>query len=151
VLLSLAAKAGLMGIPILTSWFFKYAYIPFDHTVRGFDEPPTLDIQMLNPLDEQRPLAQVAILGLIYVTVIFAKHTMGPTSVLVIAVVSARLIDDPLFRPKSAAATLQIARIAAAGGGAPRVARTLLADFPARFADDPSVAAATALARHLGT
>ena len=55
VLLSLASRAGLMGIPmalILTSWFFKYAYILFDHTVRGFDEPPTLDIQMLNPLDE---------------------------------------------------------------------------------------------------
>src|SRR5712664_581977 len=65
LLLSLAAKAGLMGLPlavILTSWFFKYAYILFDHTVRGFDEPPTLDIQMMNPLSEQRPLAQVALL-----------------------------------------------------------------------------------------
>jgi len=65
-------------------------------------------------------------------------------------VVSARLTHDPSFRPKSAAATLQIARIAAGGGGTPRVARTLLADFPARFAGDPSVAAANALARHLG-
>src|ERR1700688_2998441 len=76
VLLSIAAKAGLMGIPmalILTSWFFKYAYILFDHTVRGFDEPPTLDIQMLNPLDEQRPLAQAVILGLIYAAVEFAE------------------------------------------------------------------------------
>ena len=66
VLLSLAARAGLMGVPlafILTSWFFKYAYILFDHTVRGFDEPPTLDIQMQNPFSEQRPLARVAILG----------------------------------------------------------------------------------------
>jgi hypothetical protein len=344
LLLSLAAKAGLMGLPlalILTCWFFKYAYILFDHTVRGFDEPPTLDIQMLNPFSEQRPLAQVAILGLIYLAVNFARHAIGPTSALVIAVVaalflpasvailgleqnifkaaypvawvrmalrlgpmyalvlaiiagysllmallgrwepwlpvriaifmfcilsifsvlggalyerrhelgletwasperteelrlkqdlrqsekevtdaygqmrvgshthawqllqtwltargnapddyrwlcgrvaawgdpryitrltedyvdrllalkrtgealdvvSARLADDPTFRPKSAAATLQIARIAAAGGGTPRVARTLLADFPTRFAGDPSVAAATALARHLG-
>ena len=65
-------------------------------------------------------------------------------------VVSARLTHDPSFRPKSAAATLQIARIAAAGGGTPRVARTLLADFPTRFAGDPCVPAATALARHLG-
>lgn len=50
VLLALAAKAGLMGIPlafVLTSWFFKYAYFLFDHTVRGFDEPPALDISML--------------------------------------------------------------------------------------------------------
>ena len=100
VLLSLAAQAGLMGLPlalILTSWFFKYAYILFDHTVRGFDEPPTLDIQMLNPLDEQRPLAQVAIVGLIYVAVVFAQHTMGPTSALIIAVMAA------LFLPASVA------------------------------------------------
>jgi hypothetical protein len=344
ILLSIAANAGLMGIPlafILTSWFFKYAYILFDRTVRGFDEPPTLDIQMLNPLDEQRPLAQVAILGLIFIAVEFSRRKLGPTSALVIAVVaalflpasvailgleqnifkaaypvawvrmvfrlgpmyalvlaiiagysvliallgrwalwlpvqialfmfcilsifsvlggvlyerrhelgletwasperteelqrkhdlrqsekevteaygqmrvgshtqawqllqtwltargnapddyrwlcgrvaawgdpryitrltedhvdrllalkrtgealdvvSARLTHDPSFRPKTAAATLQIARIAAAGGGAPRVARTLLADFPARFAGDPCVPAATALSRHLG-
>jgi hypothetical protein len=67
-LLFLAAKAGLVGIPLallVTSWFFKYAYILFDHTVRGFDEPPTLDIQMMNPIDEQRPLGQVVILGLL--------------------------------------------------------------------------------------
>jgi hypothetical protein len=344
LLLSIAAKAGLFGIPltlILTSWFFKYAYILFDHTVRGFDEPPTLDIQMLNPLDEQRPLAQVAILGLIYAAVYFAQAKMGPTPARIIAVAAAlflpasvailgleqnifkaaypvawvrmvlglgpmyalvlaiiggyslliallgrwalwlpvqiaidmfcilsifsvlggalyerrhelgletwasperpeelerkqdlrdsdktvteaygqmragshsqawrqlqtwlttrgnapddyrwlcgrvaawddpryvtrltedyvdrllalkrngealdvvarRLTDDPTFRPKTAAATLQIARIAAGGGGTPRVARTLLADFPTRFAGDPSVAAANALARHLG-
>src|ERR1700682_2024329 len=80
ILLYIAAKVGLVGIPlafIITSWFFKYAYILFDHTVHGFDEPPTLDIQMLNPLDEQRPLAQVAVLGLIYVAVKFALGTMG--------------------------------------------------------------------------
>jgi hypothetical protein len=345
VLLTVAAKAPwLSGIPlalILTSWFFKYAYILFDHTVRGFDEPPTLDIQMLNPLDEQRPLAQVAILGLIYFAVKFARDTMGSTVSIVLAVVAAlllpasiailglegnilkaaypvawvrmvlalgplyalvlaiiggyslliallgrselwlplqiaifmfcilsvfsvlggalyerrheleletwvspertharmqarelrqsedevweaygqsragshtrawqllqawlarrnhapddyrwlcgrvaawddsryvtrltedyvdrllilkrngealdvvaaRLGQDPSFRPKSAAATLQIARLAAAGGGVPRVARTLLADFPARFPGDPGVAAADELARHLG-
>lgn len=333
-----------MGIPmalILTSWFFKYAYILFDHTVRGFDEPPTLDIQMLNPLDEQRPLAQVAILGLIYLAVNFAKDAMGSAVAVVLAVaallllpasvailglegnilkaaypvawvrmvlrlgpmyalvlaiiggysllivllgrwelwlpvqiaifmfcilsifsvlggalyerrheleletwaspeqtaerlrkevlrqsekevtdaygqmragshtrawqllqtwltargnapedyfwlcgrvatwgdpryltrltedyverllalkrngealdvVARRLADDPSFRPKTAAATLQIAQIAVGGGGTPRVARALLADFGARFAGDPNVAAAAALARHLG-
>lgn len=333
-----------MGIPmalILTSWFFKYAYILFDHTVRGFDEPPTLDIQMLNPLDEQRPLAQVTILGLIYLAVNFAKDAMGSTVAVVLAVaallllpasvailglegnilkaaypvawvrmvlrlgpmyalvlaiiggysllivllgrwelwlpvqiaifmfcilsifsvlggalyerrheleletwaspeqtaerlrkevlrqsekevtdaygqmragshtrawqllqtwltargnapedyfwlcgrvatwgdpryltrltedyverllalkrngealdvVARRLADDPSFRPKTAAATLQIAQIAVGGGGTPRVARALLADFGARFAGDPNVAAAAALARHLG-
>lgn len=344
VLLTIAANAGLLGIPlafILTSWFFKYAYILFDHTVRGFDEPPTLDIQMLNPLDEQRPLAQVVILGLIYVAVSFVQHTLGtipaalmsglallflpasvailglegnalkaayplawvrmalrlgPLYLLVLAiiggysllivllnhwglwqpvqmalymfcilsifsvlggalyerrhelgletyasperteelrrhedlrhsekevmdaygqvragshtdawqrlqnwltargnapedyrwlcgrvatwsdpryltrltqdhverlltlkrngealdVVAARLGMDPAFRPKTAAATLQLARIASGGGGSSRVARLLLADFSTRFAGDPSVPAAAALASHLG-
>src|ERR1700680_3918015 len=95
ILFSLAVQAGLIGIPlafILTSWFFKYAYILFDHTVRGFDEPPTLDIQMLNPLDEQRPLAQVAILGLIYVAVRFAQDKGGTHLGLGLAVVAARFL-----------------------------------------------------------
>src|ERR1700722_26469 len=67
-LLFMAANAKLVGLPLallVTSWFFKYAYILFDHTVRGFDEPPVLDIQMMNPVDEQRPLGQVLILGLL--------------------------------------------------------------------------------------
>jgi hypothetical protein len=333
-----------MGIPmalILISWFFKYAYILFDYTVRGFDEPPVLDIQMVNPLNEQRPLAQLVILGLIYVAVEFVHRAMGaaaagvlagiaglflpasvavlglegnlfkaaypvawvriavglgPMYILVLAImagyalligllagwelpltvqiatmmfcflsafsvlggalyerrhelgletyvsperteerrlvedwrqsdrevaeaygqmragshtlaweqlqnwlrsrsntpedykclcarvvkwgdpryitrltedyvdrlltlkrngealdlVTARLVDDPNFRPKSAAATLQIARLgAAAGGGGKRVARTLLADFSKRFAGDPSIPAATSLTQQL--
>ncbi len=79
-LLVLATKAGLVGIPLallVISWFFKYAYVLFDHTVRGFDEPPTLDIQMMNPVNEQRPLAQVAILGLIGYAVYLAQEHFG--------------------------------------------------------------------------
>ena len=79
-LLVLAAKARLVGIPLgllVISWFFKYAYVLFDHTVRGFDEPPTLDIQMMNPVNEQRPLAQVAILGLIGYAVYLTQEHFG--------------------------------------------------------------------------
>ena len=64
--------------------------------------------------------------------------------------VTARLRLDPTFRPKSAAATLQIARLATQGGGARRVARTLLDDFDRRFAGDPLTSSAHDLARHLG-
>src|ERR1700733_5499772 len=96
VLLAIASVGGLVrGLVIaffVASWFFKYAYILFDHTVRGFDEPPTLDIQMLNPLDEQRPLAQVAILGLIYLAVNFARHALGPIPAVGIAVIAALLL-----------------------------------------------------------
>ncbi len=339
----MAASAGYLGIPagvILTSWFFKYAYVLFDHTARGFDEPPTLDIQMLNPVDEQRPLGQAAIIallgGLVYfvythvgasaamvITVVAAlclpasvailglegnilkaaypvawarmMLRLGPAYLLVLAIIAGysllivllsrwelwlpvqiaiymfcilslfsvlggalyerrhelgveawvspertaglelerdrrqsenivaeaygklrageavaawqqlqswlssrghdpedyrwlcdrtsswgdpryvtrlteeyvdrllllkrtgealdavarRLEIDPAFRPKTATATLQIARLAASGGGTPRIARALLADFPTRYAGDPSVAAAASLARDL--
>jgi membrane protein implicated in regulation of membrane protease activity len=222
LLLFIAAKAGIAGIPlapILFSWFFKYAYILFDHTVRGFDAPPTLDIQMLNPLDEQRPLAQLLILGLIYLAVKFASDTIGSTAPIILAIIGGYSLlivllgrwelylplqiaifmfcilsvfsvlrgalyerrheleletyhsperteerlqaqerrqtehelteADPSFRPKSASTTLQIARLAAAGGATTGVARALLADFSTRFAGDPSVTAADAVSRHL--
>jgi hypothetical protein len=86
----IAARAGLVGIPLgllLFSWFFKYAYILFDHTVRGFDEPPTLDIEMVNPVNEQRPLGQVAILGLIYLAVKLVQGYLGDTAAVGLAVV----------------------------------------------------------------
>jgi hypothetical protein len=66
-----------------------------------------------------------------------------------LTVVTHRLDTDPTFRPKTAAATLQIAQLAARGGGVPKVARTLTADFAARFPDDPRTPTAVALARHL--
>ena len=91
-ILSVASHGGLLAIPaivILTSWFFKYAYVLFDHTVWGYDEPPTLDVQMLNPADEQRPLAQVAILGLIYLAVKFIASSWGVVPALVLTAVAA--------------------------------------------------------------
>jgi hypothetical protein len=89
-LLVLAAKAGLIGIPlalIVVSWFFKYAYILFDHTVRGFDEPPTLDIDMVNPVNEQRPLGQLLILALLFFGLKFAKGYLGTPAVVVLSVI----------------------------------------------------------------
>jgi hypothetical protein len=95
LLLATCAQAGLMGIPLallLTSWFFKYAYILFDHTARGFDEPPVLDIQMMNPIDEQRPLGQLAILGLIYGAMSLAESHFGSLASTVIAVIAGLLL-----------------------------------------------------------
>ncbi len=62
--------------------------------------------------------------------------------------VTQRLAHDPHFRPKTAAATLQIAQIAVHGGSR-RVARALLADFSTRFPGDPTLAAANALTSQL--
>jgi hypothetical protein len=59
--------------------------------------------------------------------------------------VGQRIKTHPDFRPSSAATTLTIAQIAARGGS-PAIARALLADFPTRYAGEPSVAAAASLA-----
>lgn len=67
--LTLAARAGLFGLPLallLLSWFFKYAYVVLDTAMRGFDEPPVLSIEMVNPVSEQRPLGQLLIIGIFY-------------------------------------------------------------------------------------
>jgi membrane protein implicated in regulation of membrane protease activity len=94
LLLTIADHAGLFGIPlafILISWLFKYAYILFDHSAWGIDEPPALDIHMLNPADEQRPLAQLAILGLIYGTVKLAQVQLGSPVAVSLAATAALL------------------------------------------------------------
>jgi hypothetical protein len=94
-LLYIAAKSGFTGIPlafILTSWFFKYAYVLFDHTVRGFDDPPALDVQMVNPFNEQRPLAQLLILALICAAVKLTSDHLGTTAAVIVAGAAALLL-----------------------------------------------------------
>jgi hypothetical protein len=89
-LLVLAANARLIGIPlalVVVSWFFKYAYILFDHTVRGFDEPPTLDIDMVNPVNEQRPLGQVLLLGLLFFLLKLTHDYLGTPAAVVLSIV----------------------------------------------------------------
>jgi hypothetical protein len=91
VLLTLAAKAGLAGIPLallLLSWLFKYAYVLFDHVVRGIDEPPALDITMVNPLNEQRPIAQIIILAAVAALVKLTATTFSPVAGTILAVVA---------------------------------------------------------------
>jgi hypothetical protein len=86
-LMAIAAKAGLPGIPlalIINSWFFKYAYILFDHTVRGFQDPPPLDIHMMNPVSEQRPVVQVALLAVLAALVYFVHQSLGTPSATVL-------------------------------------------------------------------
>src|SRR5271163_2726784 len=100
LLLSLAAKANFVGIPLallIISWFFKYAYILFDHTVRGFDEPPTLDIDMMNPANEQRPIGQVLILAAVGVPLYYAHAHIGTPATIALSILCL------FFLPASAA------------------------------------------------
>jgi hypothetical protein len=61
----LVSRAGIMGIPmglLLLSWFFKYCFVLLDSIVAGNEVPPVLSIEMVNPIDEQRPVAQAVII-----------------------------------------------------------------------------------------
>ncbi len=64
--LALAARAGLVGILpafLFVSWFFKYCFVLSDAMIAGEEEPPVLSVEMVNPLDEQRPLVQAVIIA----------------------------------------------------------------------------------------
>ena len=58
-LLLIAASGGLLGLPlalITISWFFKYGFALLDHVAEGVIEPPVLSYEMVNPVNESRPL-----------------------------------------------------------------------------------------------
>lgn len=54
---------GIFPAILLVSWFFKYCFVLLDSAVAGDEEPPVLSVEMLNPLDEQRPLAQAILIA----------------------------------------------------------------------------------------
>src|ERR1700688_2271101 len=98
--MSIAAKAELAGIPlalILVSWLFKYAYVLFDHVVRGVDEPPALDITMVNPLKAQRPIGQIIILAAVGALAKLTAVTPSPIAARLLA--AAALFFLPAPRP----------------------------------------------------
>ncbi len=95
VLLTIASHAGLLGLPlvlILASWSFKYAYVLFDHVLQGFEDPPALDIQMVNPADEFRPIAQLIIVCLVFAAVFFTARVGGTVAAAVLAAIAGALL-----------------------------------------------------------
>lgn len=89
VLLILAAKAGLFGIPlglIILSWFTKYSFVLMDHLADGVVEPPVLSIEMVNPLSEQRPMIMLLLtIGLFYASDA-ASYWVGKQGALVLLI-----------------------------------------------------------------
>lgn len=58
--LVLAIRAGLVWIPLalaLLLSLFNYAYVLLEQVANGAREPPVLALEMLNPLNQQRPAA----------------------------------------------------------------------------------------------
>jgi hypothetical protein len=87
VLLTVASRAGLLGLPlalIVLSWFLKYAFVVLDSVSRGLTEPPVLSIEMVNPAGEQRPLGQLLIVGVFYAATGALAPVVGAATVLVL-------------------------------------------------------------------
>ncbi len=76
--LLICVKAGFMGTPaglLLISWFFKYCFVMLDAVIAGAEEPPVLDSEMVNPVSEQRPLAQAGLITLgVMLTMWVSRH-----------------------------------------------------------------------------
>ena len=89
VLLVVAVNAGFLGIPlglILLSWFSKYSFVLMDRLAEGVVEPPVLSTEMVNPLDEQRPLILLVMtIGLFY-AVDAASYWVGGRGALVLLI-----------------------------------------------------------------
>jgi hypothetical protein len=69
LLLLIAAAGGLLGLPlalIVTSWFFKYGFALLDQVADGVQEPPVLSYEMVNPINEPRPLGLLLVVGIFY-------------------------------------------------------------------------------------
>ncbi len=71
---------GIPGDFILLSWFFKYCYALLDAVVAGHRELPVLSVEMLNPVDEQRPLIQAIIVSLGFIASWWVYHEVGPVA-----------------------------------------------------------------------
>jgi hypothetical protein len=86
----LVSHAGILGIPmglILLSWFFKYCFVLFDSIVAGNETPPVLSIEMVNPIDEQRPVAQAAVIALGFLLVRAISDHLGHAAAVATAAV----------------------------------------------------------------
>ena len=95
ILLTLATRGGLLGLPlgfIVLSWFLKYAFVILDTAARGLDEPPVLSIEMVNPLDEQRPLGQLLIIGVFYAATAALQPYVGAQIVVALRTVALVLL-----------------------------------------------------------
>lgn len=92
VLLILAMKASLLGIPLgllLLTGFFNYAFILVDGIADGAQEPPVLSIEMMNPVSGQRALMVLVIVIIVFFASSAATYWLGAWFATVCALVVA--------------------------------------------------------------
>jgi hypothetical protein len=87
----LAEQAGLLGIVLallLLIWLFNYAYVLLEHIANGAREPPVLTVEMLNPVNEYRPLLQLLIVLVVYGALRLLAWYLGPVPAVALQVLA---------------------------------------------------------------
>jgi hypothetical protein len=91
----LALHGGLPGIVLallLLIWLFNYAYVLLEQIANGAREPPVLAIEMLNPVNEQRPLLQLAIVLAVYGTLRLLAQFLSPVLAIALEILAGILL-----------------------------------------------------------
>jgi hypothetical protein len=86
----LALNGGLLGVVmglLLLIWLFNYAYVLLEQIAHGAREPPVLAIEMVNPVNEPRPLLQLAIMLLACGVLQLLASSVSPVLALALALV----------------------------------------------------------------
>jgi hypothetical protein len=87
-----APYGGLTGLVLallLLLWLLNYAYVLLEHIANGAREPPVLAVEMLNPLNEHRPLLQLAIMLLLYGVLQLLAWYLSPVLAITLGVLAA--------------------------------------------------------------
>lgn len=95
VLLFLALKASLLGIPLgllLLTGFFNYTFVLLDSVISGDAEPPVLSIEMMNPVSAPRSLVLLALVLVLFFTSRAAVHWFGPALGIVAGIACAAVL-----------------------------------------------------------
>ena len=74
------SSRSLFGLPafiLFVSWFFKYCFVMLDSLISGDEEMPVLSAEMVNPVSEQRPLAQAILIALGVMGVVAIQKYLG--------------------------------------------------------------------------
>lgn len=95
LLLVVATFAGFLGIPlgaIVSLWFAKYAFVLLDSAMEGAQEPPVLSAEMVNPVDEQRPIVLMLMAAAVYFLANAVSYRFGPAAALVFSLAAVATI-----------------------------------------------------------
>src|SRR5262245_43448142 len=88
----ITALTTLPVIVVFTSWFLKYSFAVFDAITLGLPEPPVLSYEMVNPLNEQRPLGTLLVVLVFYFMTKLLIPLVGEEGVLAIRLAALLLL-----------------------------------------------------------